>query len=184
MLIIKKLFIAIVGGLVAASAFYWYLDKENPLLQMAEHYQQSGVKPVQLPDLDFDNWKEADFLNDLSGSMASEEGPHAGADRLMEHWMGGLVTQTAKDAGKPPLAESTKNELVTVLMMMRHSAQQYAISSREGDSLDNATKLKIAAIMAKGEMLFSQHLGIPLSEFMATLTKKDLQTLLDPAPSA
>lgn len=199
MLVIKKLLLAITAGLIAASAFYWYLDKENPLVQMAEHYQQSGAKPIQLPDLSglgFDRWSQDTASETIAPSVANtsiddlaREATHAaesdaGMDRLTAHWVGGVLDRAAIDLGRPPLDDTVRSELVDILMTMRASAQDFARVRRDGGELGNARKLSIAATMAKGEKLFSQHLGVPLSEFMASLTKKDLKILLDQAPSA
>lgn len=187
MIIIKKLFIAIIGGVIAASGFYWYLDKANPLLQMAQQYKESGSKAVELPDLSLDSWNKVELFDALEqkfdlSAVDSLSGEVPAADPLLEHWINGLLDDKAEAAGKAPLPQESRKRMVNLLLGMREVAKQSVEAKKAGQSLTNEEKLKVAALMAKGEVMFSNMLGVPLSEFMAALTKDDLRTLFNPSP--
>jgi len=187
LIILKKLFLAVIGGVIAASGFYWYLDKTNPLLQMAQQYKESGSKAVELPDLSLDSWNKVELFDALEqkfdlSAVDSLSGEVPAADPLLEHWINGLLDDKAKAAGKAPLPQESRKRMVNLLLGMREVAQQSVEAKRTGQSLTNEEKLKVAALMAKGEVMFSSMLGVPLSEFMAALTKDDLKTLFNPSP--
>ena len=194
LIIIKKLFLAVIGGVIAASGFYWYLDKANPLLQMAQQYKESGSSAIELPDLSLDTWNKVELFDalgqkfDLSESEAPSSGAtgvtgrEVSADPLLEHWIKGLLDDKAEAAGKAPLSDDSRKRMVNLLLGMRNIAQQSLDAKKAGKSLTNDETVKIAALMAKGEVMFSNMLGMPLSEFMATLTKDDLKTLFNPSP--
>ena len=197
MIIIKKLFLAIVGGVLAASAFYWYLDRANPLLQMAEQYkEQRGVsdkKMLELPDVNFEQWNKVELFDALSetfdlsknlGEVQELDLIGKNADPLLERWIEGLLNRQASITGKAPLSDDSRARMTNLLLNMREAAQSAAMAHRDGKELSSDDKVKVASLMAKGEMLFADELGMPLSGFMSKLTKADLRSLFNPPPGS
>ena len=195
MIIIKKLFLAVLGGVIAASAFYWYLDRANPLLQMAEQYQEqrgvSGEKLLELPEVDFEQWNKAALFDALSetfdlsknlGEVQELDLVGKSADPLLERWIGGLLNRQASITGKAPLSADSQSRMTNLLLNMREAAQSAAMAQRDGKELSSNDKVKVASLMAKGEVLFASELGMPLSGFMADLAKGDLRMLFNPSP--
>jgi hypothetical protein len=197
LIIIKKLFLAILGGVLAASAFYWYLDRANPLLQMADQYQEqrgvSGKKLLDLPDVNFEQWNKVELFDVLSetfdlskalGEVQELDLVGKSADPLLERWIGGLLNRQASITGKAPLSADSRARMINLLLNMREATQGAAMAQRDGKKLSSDDKVKVASLMAKGELLFDEELGMPLSGFMAKLTKGDLRALLNPPPGA
>jgi len=195
LIIIKKLFLAILGGALAASAFYWYLDRANPLLQMAEQYREqrgvSGEKLLELPDVDYEQWNKVALFDVLSetfdlsknlGEVQELDLVGKSVDPLLERWIVRLLNRQASITGKAPLSADSQARMTNLLLNMREATKSAAMAQRDGRELSSDDKVKVASLMAKGELLFADELGMPLSGFMAELAKGDLRTLLNPSP--
>ena len=205
MVIIKKLLLAVIGGVLAASGFYWYLGQANPLLRIAQDYQQSlGVpgsglsgsglpeaKPINIPTIDLTGWNKAALLEVLNeafdltkvvGGLDEQDLVGTGADPLFEYWLNGVLKRRAEVTGKAPLSDGSSKTMTNLLLNIREVTVRSALAKGNDKALVAADKFRIATLMAKGEVMFTDELGEPLSAFIATLSKDELKMLFNPSP--
>jgi len=198
--IIKKLLLAVIGGVLAASGFYWYLGQANPLLRIAEDYQQSlglsgsglpEAKPINLPTIDLTGWNKAAHLEVLNETfdltkvvrgLEEQDLVGTGADPLFEYWLNGVLKRRAEVTGKAPLSDGSSKTMSNLLLNIREVTVRSALAKGNDKALVAADKFRIATLMAKGEVMFTDELGEPLSAFIATLSKDELKMLFNPSP--
>ena len=160
-------------------------------MQVAQQYKASGSKAIEIPDLSLDSWSKVELLDVLGqqftlpdNDQSSKDDRNRNADPLLTHWINGVLDTKAQMTGKAPLTPSSRTKMTNLLLGLRDTAEQSIAAKRTGKSLTNQQKIAMAGLMAKGELMFSQILGMPLSEFMSSLSKDDLKMMFNPSPYA
>lgn len=178
-MILKNITLALVGTVVAAGAFYWYLQEGHvetnkaikSLLQENANTSEEGAFNLKEK---FQNLVSEDTAKRwLSGAMEKlSESPK------VELWVTELLIQKGEEARGVSLQPEERAELSGVLMELRHIQITAMKNEARGEApYTPESEQRFQKLMVEGESLFKDRLGVTMSEFLGSMGKEDFNKL-------
>lgn len=170
----KKLLLLIIGGGAAAGGFLYYTN-------LPPEESEALVKSISEQKLNLEN-----IATDIAESDVVQKAISKGKEHLMEtpqakEWLTKMVQGYANEFQGAELSEQASAEVVDVLVKVRAFSEQAQKDQAAGAEPFNAEhQEQFANIMAEGDEVLQQHLGISLTEFLTKINKSSFQQVLEP----
>ena len=169
----KKLVLLIVGGLGAAGGFFYYTSlPEEEVSALADSLSQQKMNLENIA---------RDIANSETVKKAIDKGKEALVESpQVKSWLNDTLQDYAQQQ-QVDLTEQEAGELVERLMELRSFSQnalQDQVAGQEPYTAEQEQRLE--EIMARGDVVFQQHLGVPMNQFLTAMSKSSFKQMLDP----
>lgn len=184
----KKLLLLVVGAGLAAGGFFYYTN-------LPEEESEALVKSLSEQKVNLE--KIADDIADSEvvrrtlekGKQKLEQGRQKlqeGAAEIMdraqaEKWLNSTVESYALETQDIDLSDAQVQELVDKLMALRGFSENAMAEQLAGEEpYTPEQQQRFEQIMEEGDAAFQEHLGVPLTHFLTTLSKSSFKQVIDP----
>ena len=164
----KKLLLLVVGGVAAAGGFFYYTS-------LAPEEAESLAQRLSEQKVNLEN-----IARDIADSEVVKKAIDKGTQALAEtpavkNWLNDTVKAYAQEQQGVNLSDAQASELVNSLMDLRGFSEVAAA----GDSLDPSSftaeqRQRLDEIMARGDQVFQEHLGVPMNQFLTTMSRSSI----------
>ena len=166
---LKKLFLLILGGAIAAGGFFFYTNMpQSDADALAEKISNQKVNLQNIAQ---------DLVNSEAVQSVLEKGrEHLLASDQAQEWLGKMVQTYAKEVKGVELSTEDAGEMIDVLMELRQFSDQAAkqgVEDVQGFSMEHQQQFQ--TIMSRGDEVFQRNLNMSMTEFLASINRASLE---------
>ncbi len=167
----KKILLLLIGGGAASAGFLYYVNlPQDESEALAQRFSEQKI-----------NLKN--IAADIAQSDVVQQAISKGKEHLIQapqtqQWLAKMVQSYAKQSQGETLSDEASEQVVDVLMQVRQLSEQLNQQQLEGAKpLNEEQRQHFTAVMAQGDEVLQQHLGVSVAEFLSGLNKSPLQPI-------
>ncbi|MCG8671254.1 MAG: hypothetical protein MI867_17745 [Pseudomonadales bacterium] len=174
----KKLLLLIIGGAAAYGGFWYYTN-------LPQGESDALAEKLSEQKINLEN-----IAKDIAESEVVQKAISKGKEQLEEHlmeapqtkeWLAKMVQGYAQEFQGKELTEEASAEIVDVLVEVRQFSEDAMKEQAAGaEPYNPEQQRRFEQIMTDGDVVFQQHLGVSLTEFLAKINKSSFQQVVDP----
>lgn len=168
----KKLVLLILGGAGAAAGFSYFT-------QMPADQAEALVDSLVQQKVNLES-----VAKDIANSDVVKRAIDKSKDALAESpqvqtWLNDQLRDYARQQ-QVELGEEDALELVDAVMALRQFSESENLDGAGKPALSQDAQQRLATAMARGDAVFNQHLGIPMSQFLKRLSESSALQMVRP----